>query len=226
MNYRAIAWYALLVLLLAAAACALFFAYIVYETRPFIYPSIDALPTTEAALVLGASVTSGGKLSAVLQERADQAVVLYNAGKVSKILVTGDNATLSHDEVDPVGKYLVSKGVPMRDIFLDHAGFDTYSSMYRARDVFEVTSMTIVSQPFHLPRSVFIARSLGLDAYASPAGQGEWYVYNYLREIPASAKAAYDILFSRVPKYLGQQYPITGNGEDTWGGFSSTTIWQ
>jgi len=67
--------------------------------------------------------------------------------------VTGDNATLSHDEVDPVGKYMVALGIPKDDIFLDHAGFDTYSSMYRARDVFEVQSVTIVSQPFHLPRA-------------------------------------------------------------------------
>jgi SanA protein len=217
-------------LFFAAAAVVIFclalYLYIEYTTKSYVYDSLDAIPKTQVALVLGASVSSDGVLSAVLKERADEAIALYQAGKVSKILVTGDNATLSHDEVDPVGKYMVSEGIPMSDIFLDHAGFDTYSSMYRARDVFDVTSMTIVSQPFHLPRSVFIARSLGLTAYAAPAGKGELYLENTVREVPASVKALYDILFSRVPKYLGQQYPITGNGEDTWGGFSTSTVWQ
>jgi SanA protein len=202
------------------------YAYIELDTQSYIFDSIASTPVTQAALVLGASVTAEGQLSPILQERADQAIALYNAQKVSKILVTGDNATLSHDEVDPVGKYMAANGVPKDDIFLDHAGFDTYSSMYRARDVFDVTSLTVVSQPFHLPRAVFIARSLGLVAYASPAPHDGLDLYNWLREIPASVKATYDILFSRVPKYLGWQYPIQGNGEDTWGGFSTTTVWQ
>lgn len=210
----------------AALASMLLYAYIDYDTQKYIYTSISALPKTQVALVLGASVTAEGQLSPILTERANQAIALYKAGKVSKILVTGDNATLTHDEVDPVGRYMVSQGIPMGDIFLDHAGFDTYSSMYRARDVFDVTNLTIVSQPFHLPRAVFIARNLGLTAYASPAPQQGLELYNWLREIPASVKALYDILFSRVPKYLGQQYPITGDGTETWGGFSSTTIWQ
>ncbi|HEV8666269.1 MAG TPA: ElyC/SanA/YdcF family protein [Candidatus Paceibacterota bacterium] len=211
---------------LAGVLSILFYLYVAYSTRAFIFTSINAAPVTQAALVLGASVTAKGDLSPVLQQRADQAIALFKAGKVSKILVTGDNATLSHDEVDPVGKYMVANGVPKGDIFLDHAGFDTYSSMYRARDVFDVSSITIVSQPFHLPRAVYIARSLGLIAYASPAQHNGTDWYNWLREVPAATKAEYDILFSRIPKYLGEQYPIVGDGEDTWGGFSSTTIWQ
>ncbi len=207
-------------------ACLALFAYILYSTDRYIFKSVDALPNTQVALVLGASVTASGQLSPILQARADQAIALFNAGKVSRILVTGDNATLTHDEVDPVGKYLVAAGIPKEAIFLDHAGFDTYSSMYRARDVFGVTSVTIVSQAFHLPRAVFIAHALGLTAYASPAPADGLYFYNWLREIPASTKATYDILFARMPKYLGQQYPVSGDGEATWGGFSTTTIWQ
>lgn len=213
--------------LLAAFACVLLYTYIVAVTASSIADSIDDLPHTEAALVLGASVSSKGALSPVLKDRADEAIALYKAGKVSKMLVTGDNATLSHNEVDPVGKYMVAEGIPKEDIFLDHAGFDTYSSMYRARDVFAVTSITIVSQPFHLPRAVFIAHSLGLTAYGAGASSqsGSLYIYNYLREIPATVKAAFDITFLRIPKYLGEQYPITGAGDATWGGaeFASTT---
>jgi SanA protein len=219
--------YAAAAVILAAVVCGAMLAYIASHTRGYIYKDVAAVPNAEVAMVLGASVTSGGALSPILQERADEAIVLYRAHKVSKILVTGDNATLSHDEVDPVGKYLVAAGIPKEDIFLDHAGFDTYSSMYRAKDVFEVHTMIIVSQPFHLPRAVFIARALGLTAYGMDAGQGELFLYNDIREMPASVKAVYDLLLSRVPKFLGEHYPITGDGSATWGGAStSTQIWQ
>ncbi|MDE1924743.1 MAG: YdcF family protein [Patescibacteria group bacterium] len=195
--------------------------YIDYETRPYIFNSITDVPTTQTALVLGASVTSTGALSPVLKERADEAVALYRAQKVSKILVTGDDAAVSYNEVDPVGRYLNAQGIPERDIFLDHAGFDTYSSMYRARDVFGVSSVIIVSQPFHLPRAVFIARELGLNAYGAAAGQGELFLFNDVREIPASIKAVYDLAALRVPKYLGEKYPIGGDGSATWIGTST-----
>src|SRR6185437_7338729 len=151
-------------------------------SKPYLYSSLGSVPTTEAAIVLGASVTGGGQLSEVLKERADEAVALYKAHKVSKILVTGDNATVSYNEVDPTGKYLQMQGVAPQDIFLDHAGFDTYSSMYRARDVFDVASVTIVSQSFHLPRAVYLARSFGLDAYGVDASNGGVDLYNYVRE--------------------------------------------
>ena len=212
---------------LAALLCGGLYLYIVYTTSASIFSWMDNVPHTQAAMVLGASVTAEGALSPILQERADEAIALYQAGKVDKILVTGDNATLTHDEVDPVGKYMVALGIPKDDIFLDHAGFDTYSSMYRARDVFDVQSVTIVSQPFHLPRAVFIAQSLGLTAYGASAGDGELYLYNSVREIPSSVKAVYDIIFARVPEYLGTQYPIESDGEPTWGGAPTTTpVWQ
>src|SRR6185295_18531017 len=96
-------------------------------------------------------------------------IELYKAGTVSKILVSGDNSTVSHNEVNPVRDYLLASGIPDRDIFLDHAGFDTYSTMYRARDIFGVASILIATQSFHLPRAVFIARALGVDAYGVDA---------------------------------------------------------
>jgi SanA protein len=185
------------------------------STAPYIYTAVDAAPQVQAALVLGASV-AGGEPSPILIARTDTAIALYEAGKVGKILVTGDNSALSHDEVTPVRKYLLDAGIPAEDIFLDHAGFDTYSSMYRARSVFGVSSLIIVTQDFHLPRAVFIARSLGLAAYGFPAREDQGNVYNYVREIPASIKAAYDLLTRRVPEYLGPAIPISGDGSTTW----------
>ena len=181
---------------------------------PFTYTSIAQVPTTEVAVILGASVLNG-KPSAILAARADMAIALYNIGKVSKILITGDNGALNHDEVTPVRRYLLNAGIPEDDIFLDHAGFDTYSSMYRARDVFDAQSMTVVTQDFHLPRALFIARHLGIPAYGVVA-EGQGRPFDYLREIPASSKALLDILVRRTPKFLGSQFPLTGSGTSTW----------
>lgn len=181
----------------------------------YTYTSLDTAPETEVAIVLGASVVHGVP-SPLLAKRADAALALYRKGKVKKILVTGDNGALSHDEVTPVREYLLDAGVPPQDIFLDHAGFDTYSSMYRARDVFQAHSLTIATQDFHLPRALWIARRLGLPAYGYIAEGGESSLRNYLREIPASLKALLEVSIRREPKYLGPAFPLTGDGQATW----------
>jgi SanA protein len=181
----------------------------------YLYVSDGMIPLTQVAIVLGASVEDNKVPSPILAERADAAIQLYEDGKVSKILVTGDNATTDYDEVNPVQHYLLAAGIPPQDIFLDHAGFDTYSSMYRAKTVFDATSAIIVTQDFHLPRAVFTARALGMQAYGYDAPGGGSF-FDYLREIPASAKALLDLADHRVPQYLGQQYPLTGDGQATW----------
>jgi SanA protein len=179
------------------------------------YASSDTVPKTDVAVVLGASVVRGAP-SPVLAARADEAIDLYQKGKVKKILVTGDNGALSHDEVTPVRKYLVAAGIPAGDIFLDHAGFDTYSSMYRAHAIFGATSATIVTQNYHLPRALFIAQHVGLSAVGVSALGGENSLEAFLREIPASWKALFDVLTHREPKYLGDPIPLSGSGEATW----------
>ena len=186
-----------------------------FSLDPYIISPDDIIPHAEVALVLGASVVHGAP-SPVLAERADGAIALYRAGKVAKILVTGDNGALSHDEVTPVRKYLLQAGVKAQDIFLDHAGFDTYSSMYRAREVFHAYSLIIVTQDFHLPRSLWIARHLGLDAYGIATSGSEGSPSDYLREIPASFKALWDVWTHRMPRYLGPSIPLSGDGQSTW----------
>lgn len=183
------------------------------ETR-HMHDEVHELPETDVALVLGASVRAGVP-SPILEERAHAAIQLYLAGKVDKILVTGDDSVRSNDEVTPVRKYLQSAGIPDEDIFLDHAGFDTYSSMYRARAIFDVSSATIVTQDFHLPRAVYIARALGIEAVGLNA-RGGGTASDYVREIPASFKAIFDVLIDRQPKFLGEKFPITGDGSPTW----------
>jgi SanA protein len=181
---------------------------------PYIYTDVSHLPNTQIAMILGASVLNG-EPSPVLAQRADAAIDLFRGGKVNTILVTGDNGQVNYDEVTPVRKYLIEAGIPPEDIFLDHAGFDTYSSMYRARDVFHVDSMTIVTQDFHMPRALFVARHLGITAYGYVAGGGG-STSDYMREVPASLKALFDIFTGRLPKYLGDPIPLSGTGTTTW----------
>ncbi len=181
------------------------------RSRPYIYESVADVPNvtkTQTALILGAAVYGDGELSPVLRYRADKAIELYAAAKVDQILASGDNSTVEHNEVNPVRDYLLEQGIPEENIYLDHAGFDTYSAMYRARDIFQAESLIIVTQAFHLPRAVFIARALGLQAYGVPARDGEENTKNYLREILANEKAVLNLFFRREPKFLGEAIPI------------------
>jgi SanA protein len=174
----------------------------------YIYKNVNDAPKAQVALIPGAAILANGGISPIFRDRVDTAIELYNAKKVSKILVSGDNSTLSHNEVNPVRNYLLSKGIPDGDIYLDHAGFDTYSTMYRARDIFEVSSIIISTQSFHLPRAVFIARTLGIKAYGISADRGHTLFKNYIREIFANEKAAFDLVFHTKPKFLGEVIPI------------------
>ncbi len=135
--------------------------YIGIASRPYLYDDLTNVPEAEAVLIPGAAILPNGAPTQFFLDRVDTGLALYKAGKVSKILVSGDNSTETYNEVNPVRLYLLEKGIPDTDIFLDHAGFDTYSSMYRARDIFGVKSILISTQSFHLPRAVFIARTLG-----------------------------------------------------------------
>ncbi|MBI5004550.1 YdcF family protein [Candidatus Kaiserbacteria bacterium] len=180
----------------------------------YTYVSLDQVPKSEVAIIPGASVI-GKKPSPILANRADAAIQLYFKGKVGKILVTGDSE-IHYDEVMPVRDYLIDAGIPARDIFLDHAGFDTYSSMYRTVRIFGAHSATIVTQDFHLPRALYIARHLGLETYGVVAdGQGG-IVNGYMREIPASVKALWDLAFYRLPTDLGPAIDLKSDGQATW----------
>ena len=181
-------------------------------TKAYIYDDSAEVPNTIVALIPGASVSEDGVLSPIFIDRVHAAIELYKIKKVSKILVSGDNSTDSNNEVNPVRLYMISEGIPDKDIFLDHAGFDTYSSMYRARDIFAVTSLVITTQSFHLPRSVFIARRLGMEAYGLNADLGNILFRNNVREVIANEKAVLDLITNRKPKFLGKEIPITGDG--------------
>lgn len=202
------------IILLAGVVLLVSYSIINIESRKYIYDNADKLPHAQVAVIPGAAILLNGDLSPVLRDRVDMAMSIYRKGVVAKILVTGDNSSLTYNEVNPMKKYLLKNGIPEQDIFLDHAGFDTYSSMYRARDVFQIESMIVVSQAFHLPRAVYIARHLGVTTYGMEADRGHYLFYNNVREIFGDVKALANLIFDRRPKYLGKQIPITGVAGD------------
>jgi len=175
---------------------------------------IDGSPQKQVALVLGAKVYEDGGLSDMFRDRIDTAIGLYEAGKVEKILVSGDHGTEEYDEVNAAKDYLLEQGVPGADIFLDHAGFDTYDSVYRARDIFQVESVILVTQEYHLSRALYIADRLSVDAVGVGADLhiygGE--DYRNFRESFAVVKAWLDVALKSKPKFLGEPILISGEG--------------
>ncbi len=174
--------------------------------------------SADCILVLGAQVRSDGSVSLMLADRLDTALELYEAGVSDRILVSGDHARDDYDEVNAMRDYLMARGVPSSRIFMDHAGFDTYDSLYRARDVFEVRSCVVVTQEFHLKRALYIAGELGLEAQGVDAALHEYGRADYYRarEILARTKAYLDcVVLHSKPTYLGPVIPIGGDGNAT-----------
>jgi len=187
--------------------------YIAQSTKDYLISDVSEAPESDAVMILGAMVYSSGKPSPVLKTRLDYGYELYIQGKAKKILVSGDHGRVNYDEVNVMKDYLMEKGVPREDIFMDHAGFNTYDSMYRAKAIFQIETLLICTQDFHIGRSLYIARKLGIDAYGYPCEDDTAYkTYNNMRESLARVKAVFDVIIKRKPKYLGEQIPISGSG--------------
>jgi SanA protein len=205
----------------ALALTLLINAGMITSVKKHVYTDIGELPPRTAVLILG-SQTMGKKLSPVLQDRVDAGISLMENKKSKKILLSGDHGQRYYDEVNAMRLYVLANAPSIReeDIFMDHAGFNTWDSMYRARDVFEVKDLIIVTQQFHISRAVCIARSLGLDAVGYGINQerfrGSSLRHWRLREYLARIKALYSIMVKPKPRYLGDKIPISGDGRTTW----------
>ena len=179
---------------------------------------MSQLPEAHTVIVLGASVKSNGNLSVMLRDRVESALFLYNEGKVKRFLLSGDNGSVDYNEPQAMKRYLIERGVPEAYIYLDYAGFDTYDSMYRSRAVFEVKNAIIVTQQFHLPRALYIARKMNLD-YVGYTGDKRVYAhqdYNAKREFLANIKAYLELAFRQEPTYLGDKIPIEGPPQSSY----------
>lgn len=179
-----------------------------------------SVPAEPVAIVFGAGIGGGGSLSPMLADRVQAAVDLYRAGKARKLLMTGDNGSVSHDEVTPMRRFAIARGVPAADISLDHAGFSTYDSCYRAREIFGVTHAVLVTQRFHLPRALYTCLQLGVDVVG--LGTPDWGLYSdglmyyySLRESLATLNALWELHVTRpTPSFLGPFEGIRMSGDD------------
>ncbi|MDR0719454.1 MAG: YdcF family protein [Treponema sp.] len=194
---------------------------IVKGSEKYIYRSAADAPPKTTVLVLGSQIRAGS-LSPVLRDRVSGGIELMERGKGRKMLLSGDHGQRYYDEVNTMRLFVLANApaIAEEDIFMDHAGFSTWDSMYRARDVFQVKDLLIVTQEFHINRAVFIARSLGLEAGGLALNQdrfkGRSLRYWKFREYFARVKAFFFTIVKPKPKYLGDPIPILGDGRQTW----------
>lgn len=174
------------------------------------------MDNADCILVLGAGVRNN-KPTPMLNDRLEEAISLYKEGKAPKIIMSGDHGRDYYDEVNVMKDFAMNKGVPSQDIFMDHAGFSTYESVYRAKEIFKAQKVIIVTQDYHLYRALFIANALDIEAVGASAN-----LRNYpgqsardLREIAARCKDFISCIFKPKPTYLGDPIPVNGDGDIT-----------
>lgn len=174
--------------------------------------TVDSAPSLPVAIVFGAGLTRSGNASAVLRDRIRAAADLYFAGKVEKLLMSGDNSDIYYNEPSAMREYALSLGVPEADIVLDFAGRRTYDTCYRARAIFGVTDAILVTQAYHLPRALLTCNLLGVTATGVPAYESRYWrgalEFWTIREYPATAAAFWDLFFARPEPILGEPEPI------------------
>lgn len=196
--------------------------YVCVTTSDRIYDSPEKMTNEnsqkyDCILILGAGVRNDGTPSKMLEERLSCGLSLYNAGVSGKIIVSGDHGQENYDEVNAMKYWLVEKGVPSENIFMDHAGFSTYDSIYRARAIFLAHTVCVVSQKYHLYRALYLSDALSLDAVGVNAQKQVYsgHEMREIREILARSKDTVSALFKPKPKYLGKTIPVFGDGNVT-----------
>ncbi|MEK9157407.1 MAG: ElyC/SanA/YdcF family protein [Patescibacteria group bacterium] len=190
--------------------------YVRVKGESFIVDASEA--QASVVIVPGAGLKRDETPSDVLRDRLMVALALYDDGRVEKILCSGDDGQVQYDEVNAMRVWLIDRGVDADDIFLDHAGFDTYDTMTRAAEVFGVTNAVIVTQDFHLPRALYIAEAKGIEVQGVSASLEPYVAQDAyrMREIPSRIKAFFEVLFRVQPKYLGDAIDVMGDGRVTW----------
>lgn len=192
--------------------------YVQKSTEKYILTPEEAGDGYDCILVLGCGVY-GDTPSHMLEDRLLQGIELYFDGASKKLLMSGDHGRENYDEVNVMKNFALDRGVPSKNIFMDHAGFSTYESMYRAKEIFKAEKVLIVTQEYHLYRAIYDARALGLDAYgvASDPRTYSGQEYRDIREILARNKDFVFCIFKPEPTYLGEEIPVQGNGNVTNG---------
>ena len=178
---------------------------------------INEIGEADCIIILGCQVFSDGTLSAMLHDRVMRGIELYESKAAPKLIVSGDHGRKEYDEVNAMKKYAIDAGIPSENIFMDHAGFSTYESMYRAKEIFKAEKIIVVTQEYHLYRALYIAQKLGMEAYGVSSDYRPYYgqTYREVREILARCKDFATTLFKPEPTFLGEAIPVSGNGDLT-----------
>ncbi len=187
------------------------------STRIIPHEAAVAMKDVDCILVLGCFVREDGTPSAMLNDRLKRGVALYEDKAAPKLLMSGDHGQTDYNEVQAMKQYAVDAGVPSEDVFMDHAGFSTYESLYRVRDIFRAKKVLIVTQEYHLPRALYIAEKLGIEAYGVACDYQTYSGQNKrdVREVLARVKDFFTSQFKPKPTYLGEAIPVSGNGNIT-----------
>lgn len=175
------------------------------------------LEDVDCIVVLGCGVWSDGTPSHMLEDRLKMGIECYNNGVAPKIIMSGDHGRQDYNEVKVMKNYAVNNSIPSEDVFMDHAGFSTYDTIYRAKEIFCAEKIVIVTQEYHLYRALYVARSLGLEAYGISADYRTYrgQFIRDAREILARAKDFVKCIFKPESTYLGDSIPVNGNGDVT-----------
>jgi len=181
------------------------------ETKGELYSSTDKIPYNKVGLLLGTGKTlQNGHINLYYKYRIEATVALYKSGKISHILISGDNGNKTYDEPTDMKNDLVAKGIPENHITLDYAGFRTLDSVVRCKAIFGQDSITIISQAFHNERAVYIAQHKGINAvgYNAMGVTARYGFKTRLRERFARVKMMLDLIFGKKPKFLGKKITI------------------
>ena len=187
------------------------------NNRIFTSPEAYNKKETDCILVLGAAVYDNGTLSYMLKDRLDYGIELYKQGAAPKLIMSGDHGRESYDEVNAMKEYAIECGVPSEDIFMDHAGFSTYDSMYRAKEIFGAASVIVVTQRYHLYRALYIGERLGIEVFGVSSDQQQYAGQSQreMREMLARCKDMVKTAARLKPQYLGEVIPLWNSGDIT-----------
>ena len=184
---------------------------VVARTSDAVAETIEEVQPAQVAIVPGSAVRPDGTLGRVVQQRVDAAVDLHEAGLVEAVLVSGDNGTPAYNEPDAMRDAVLAAGVPAQDVFTDYAGFDTWHTMRRAREVFEVDTAVVVTQDTYVARSVDLARAAGIEVQGYVAGDAGGLTREVLARVDGLREATW------TPEVTGgEPIPITGDGRTSW----------
>ena len=175
------------------------------------------LEDVDCIIILGCQVKDDGSLSHMLRDRLMRGLEVYETGAAPKLLMSGDHGREEYDEVGAMKNYAIENGVPSENVFMDHAGFSTYETMYRAKEIFKAEKVIIVTQEYHLYRALYIAEQLGMEAYGVSADLNRYAGQSMrdFREVLARCKDWAMCIFKPEPTYLGEAVPVSGNGDIT-----------